>query len=706
MKKLVFIFVLLLVIKSVFCNEALSPRIANYIMHISLDNDKKMLDGATTLNWKNPSPTDTVRTLQFHLYYNAFRNTESTFNKERADGNSFMGRIDVKSDPWGWSEIMEMQDEAGNDLSANMKYIQPDDDNIGDRTVLEVALTKPVLPNQSTTVNFKWKAKIPNKAARTGHHKDFYFFAQWFPKVGVYEPAGMRYAEKGAWNCHQYHSSGEYYSDFGVYDVYLKVSENFVIGSSGELKSKVKDGEFNVWNFYVEDVIDFAWATSAQFKIAERKWKDVDIKLLYYPGKEAFVERYFTNITNAFSYMDEYVGAYPYPTFTIIDAPIYGIFSGAMEYPTLMTCISASFLPKGLKFTEALTAHEFIHQYFMQMVATHEVEEPWMDEGFTTYYEMRVMDEFEGKNTSAVDFLGVKMGSSEFNRAEYLSEDNPKIAEGNRRSWHYEHGGYGTIAYNKTGMWLKTLEGLIGTDVMDEVMQTYFERWKFKHPKGQDFIDVVNEIVPQFHQEKYGDDMNWFFEQVLYSSDVCDYKVASISVNEIVPKAGVYDINKSAIIPEEEDEKVFVSKVVINRTEGLKLPVEIEVFFDDDSSTLEFWDGKDRSVDFKYTGTKKVVAANIDPERKIDLDINFLNNSHSIEHQHIGVRKYVAQFISLLQQVMQVITVFIYAKALATFNNALHCKLCICIVSCISIKQLFTKYSSTYTFCTRKFRRF
>jgi len=659
MKSIISFLVLFLTINNVESKDALSPRIANYTMHITLDTENKMLAAETTLNWKNPSLTDTVKTLQFHLYYNAFRNTESTFNKERADGNSFMGRIDVKSDPWGWSEIIEMQDDAGNILTDKMKYIQPDDDNEDDRTVLEVTLAEAVLPGQSTTVNFKWKAKIPNKAARTGYNKDYYFFAQWFPKVGVYEPAGMRYAEKGAWNCHQYHSRGEYYADFGVYDVYLKVPENFVIGSSGILKNKEKAGDFTVWNFYVEDVIDFAWAASPHFKIAETKWKNVDIKLLYYPEKENFVERYFTNITNAFAYMDEFVGEYPYPTFTIIDAPIHGIFSGAMEYPTLMTCISASFLPKGLKFTEALTAHEFIHQYFMQMVATHEVEEPWMDEGFTTYYEMRVMDEFEGRHTSAVDFLGVKMGSSEFNRAEYLSEDNPKIAEGNRYSWKYKHGGYGTIAYNKTAMWLKTLEGLVSTKVMDTIMQTYFDRWKFKHPKGQDFIDVVNEIVSQFYNDKYGNDMNWFFDQVLYGSYVCDYKLASISVNEVVPKAGIYNTNEPIFIPEESNAKQFVSKVVVNRIEGLKLPVDIKVFFDDGSSVMEFWNGKARSVDFKYTDTKKVVAAYIDPEHKLDLEVNFLNNSYSIEHQHIGVRKYVAQFISLLQQIMQVITVFI-----------------------------------------------
>jgi len=634
----------------------LSNRTANYNMQIELDVENKMLNCKTVLLWKNPS-NDTIKNLQFHLYYNAFKNTQSTFNKERS-GSSFLGPIDVENNPWAWSKIETIKDAKGNDLSNTMQYIQPDDDNATDETVLEVGLKEAVLPNSSAEITFEWKAKIPFKSARTGYNKDFFFFAQWFPKVGVYEPAGTRYAVEGQWNCHQYHSSGEYYSDFGVYDVYLTVPKDYVVGASGALINKTENTENDTWYFRAEDVIDFTWTTSPHFEVQKTTWKNVEISLLSYPEKMYCATRYFTNIKNAMTYMDDYVGAYPYSTLTIVDPPIHGIFTGGMEYPTLLTSISACFLPEGLKFTEALTTHEFIHQYFMQMIATHEVEEPWMDEGFTTYYETRILDHYEGKHTSAVDWLGVKMGSSEFNRAEYLSTDNPKIAEGNRKSWHYNHGGYGTITYNKTAMWLKTLEGLIGRNVMDTIMKTYFERWKFKHPNGQDFIDIVNEIVPVYHADKLGADMNWFFDQVLYGSGVCDYKVASIKNSPLVPKAGIFGKDNTLVIPQDEEEQ-FVSKVVLNRIEEMQFPVDVAIHFDDGSTKMEYWDGKARSIDFEYTGTAKVFSAEIDPERKIDLDVNFLNNSYVVEHQGVGIRKYVAQFVKTLQQLMQTVSAFI-----------------------------------------------
>ncbi len=636
----------------------LSNRTANYTMHISLDVENKMLQGKTVLLWNNPS-NDTIKNMPFHLYYNAFKNTRSTFNKERS-GRSFLGPVDVENNHWGWSEINSIKDDKGNNLTSTIQYIQPDDDNNEDQTVLNVPLKTFLLPGESIEIEFEWTAKIPFRSARTGYNKDFYFFAQWFPKVGVYEPAGTRYAIKGQWNCHQYHSSGEYYADFGVYDVYLTVPENYVVGASGALQEKTVNGANQTWYFRAEDVIDFTWTTSPHYQVQKTTWKHVDISLLSYPEKMYCASKYFNNIKNALTYMDEHVGLYPYSTLTIVDPPIHGIFTGGMEYPTLLTSLSACFLPEGLKFTEALTTHEFIHQYFMQMVATHEVEEPWMDEGFTTYYEMRILDQYEGKHTSAVDWLGIKMGSSEFNRAEYLSTDNPKIAEGNRKSWQYKHGGYGTIAYNKTAMWLKTLDGIIGRNVMDTIMKTYFNRWKFKHPKGQDFIDVVNELVPKYHQDKFGADMNWFFEQVLYGSGVCDYKVAAIRNQPVVPKVGIFGADKEWVVPVgKETEQQYKSTVILNRLEEMQFPVEVVIHFEDGSKQIKYWDGKARSIDFTFTGPSKIASAEIDPNRKIDLDINFLNNSYVVEHQGVGIRKYVVQFINTLQQLMQTISAFI-----------------------------------------------
>jgi len=145
----------------------LSARIANYEIDVKLDAEQKKLIAHTKLVWKNPSQ-DTVRDLQFHLYYNAFKNSESTFFSER--GLPAIFKTSLQEDcNWSWVEIQNMTDEYGNDLATQMHYIQPDDENKSDQTVLRVPLPRPVLPNESIEVEFDWVGKIPKTMIRTGH---------------------------------------------------------------------------------------------------------------------------------------------------------------------------------------------------------------------------------------------------------------------------------------------------------------------------------------------------------------------------------------------------------------------------------------------------------------------------------------------------------------------------------------------------------
>ena len=204
--------------------QKLSDRIANYSMDVTLDVDQKMLSGQTRLHWQNPS-TDTVHELRFHMYYNAFKNSRSTFMIERG-GPGFLTSSWDDDCGWSWTAIDAIGD-GEHDFTPHIFYTQPDDDNVDDQTVLVVPLTEPVLPQENITIDFSWTAKIPKSMARTGYNKDYYFFAQWFPKLGVYEPAGMRFAKSGGWNCHQYHARGEYYADFGAYDVRITLPEDF-----------------------------------------------------------------------------------------------------------------------------------------------------------------------------------------------------------------------------------------------------------------------------------------------------------------------------------------------------------------------------------------------------------------------------------------------------------------------------------------------
>ncbi len=637
--------------------NALSPRIASYDIQVELDADKKMLYGKQTLYWKNPS-TDTIHELRYHLYHNAFKNSKTTFMKNQ---EFTLPGLDENDCDWGYIDIHKIEDEYGNNLAEAMEYIQPDDGNEFDQTVLRVPLKQPVMPNATIKINLDWTGKLPKIKPRTGYNKDYHFMVQWFPKVGVYEPAGMRYATKGQWSCHQYHASGEYYADFGNYKVDITVPKNYKVGASGSLKKESENGDKKTFTYQIDDVIDFAWTASPHFVEKTTKWKNVDIRLLCYPDHEHVAERFFVATKNAFEYLDEHVGEYPYSTLTIVDPPIHGIFSSGMEYPTLITSLSFCFLPKGVKTVETLTVHEFIHQYFMQMVATNEQEEPWMDEGLTTYYEGRILDHYYGAKTSTVDFLGIRVGNIEANRAGFFSIENPKIADNTYYARQFKHGGYGPISYNKTAIWLRTLEGLVGIETMDKIMKTYFERWKFNHPCARDFISVVNEVVWDNHGNKFGENMDWFFDQVLYGSELCDYKVAEIDHQDIQGSAGFFDDleNCETNSVAESDQDIFKSKTVLHRLGEVKMPIEILVIFNDGSEVMETWDGQARSTEFSYIGTKKIQSVEIDPLRKIYIDKNFLNNSLTTKTQRKSVRKYYTQFMGWIQNTMQNLSVLI-----------------------------------------------
>ena len=625
-------------------------------MEIDLDVENKQLEGQTQLTWKNTS-SDTISYLLFHMYYNAFKNANSTFFQEREVPEFLTYGIDEDCN-WAWTSITHIADENGNALIDASEYIQTDDRNSYDQTVLKVPLKKPLLSGEQATFTFNWKAKIPKTMPRTGYNKDFYFFAQWFPKVGVYEPVGTRYAKKGKWNCHQYHSDGEYYADFGSYDVKISVPADYLVASSGQLVSQEKKGNKKIWNYKVDDVIDFAWGCSPHFVMQEDSYKDTKIKFYTYPYKADLAERYFATIKYCMAYMEEHVGAYPYSTLTIIDPPIHGMYTGGMEYPTLITSLSFDFFPDGFKTPETLVVHEYIHQYFMQMIATHEVEEPWMDEGFTTYWEGRVLDAYLGSKTSTIDQWGITIGNREYNRGEFMGMKNPMIASNARKSWQYKHGGYGPISYNKTGVWLMTLEGMLGTPLFDEIMKAYFDRWKFKHPARQDFIYIVNELVAQKASDRFPEGMDWYFDQVLSGTGMCDYSVASITVKPTTGKRGIYgdDSNCQTIDPVKEE---FVSTVIMYRLEEVKIPVTIKVMFSDGSSKLYEWDGQERSSEIVITSPLKIVSAEIDPERKIYLDKNFLNNTLSVEKSNSSVRKIMVQWVTKFQHFLETISIVI-----------------------------------------------
>ncbi|MBI5729699.1 MAG: M1 family metallopeptidase [Ignavibacteriales bacterium] len=634
--------------------KPLSPRIAAYDISVKLDVDKKIIDGKETLRWKNTSP-DMINELQFHLYLNAFKNSNSTFMKE--SGGQLRG---IKADKneeifWGYIDVLSMKRINGANLTNKIKFIQPDDDNNDDQTVIAVALDKPLKPNEEIQLEINFKSKLPKIFARTGYAGNYFLVGQWFPKIGVYEYPGIRYAEKGGWNCHQFHANSEFYADFAVFDVNITVPSSFIVGAVGVLQSKLNNSDGTATHHYrAEDVVDFAWTASPKFQVVYDQWQNVKIKVMLQPEHFAQAERHIKAVKYALDYFDKYVGKYPYTTITVVDPPLNGFGSGGMEYPSFITAGTLWGLPEGIKMLEMVTIHEFGHNYFMGLLASNEFEEAFLDEGFNQYFETRIMNYAYGEKSSMIDYFGFKTGDFEFTRQGYTGIRNPKVAEIFRKSWEFTAGGYGSMSYNKTAVMMKTLEGLVGIETMNEIMKTYFERWKFKHPCVKDFTAIVNEVVIKNHGRKFGDNMNWYFDQTLYGSDVCDYKLASISNQEIMGAFGIIDKEGKREFLKEEKGKNIISKseVVIHRLGEVKLPVEVLIHFDDGKEILEKWDGQTRTYEFKYEGKSKIVWAKIDPNNKIPLDINIVNNSLTAKPESGIFIKYATKVLFWLENTM------------------------------------------------------
>ena len=633
----------------------LSPRNASYDMDVKLNTDTKIIDGFETLHWKNLS-NDNIKELRFHLYLNAFKNTKSTFMKESGGQLRGIDLDESETNSWGWTDVLSMKVQNGEDLTKKIKFIHPDDDNVNDQTVISVPLTKPVRPGETINLDIKFKSKLPKIFARTGFADDFFLVGQWFPKIGVYEYPGIRYATKGQWNCHQFHANSEFYADFGVYNVKITLPQKYIVGAVGiQTGEKKNNNGTKTLTFHAEDVIDFAWTASPIFKIAEATWKHVKIKVLLQPEHFAQAKRHTQSAIYALEYFDKHVGKYPYPNLTIVDPPLRGFGAAGMEYPTFITAGCLWGMPEGIRFTEDVVIHEFGHNYFMGMLASNEFEEAFLDEGFNTYLETRIMDHYYGKKTSFVNFAGYHFGDLESQRDGYVGMNNPKIAEDYRPAWDYKDGGYGAITYNKTATWMTTLDRLVGRKTMDEILKTYFNRWSFKHPCAKNFIDIVNEIVKKKYGNKFGDNMNWFFDEVLYGSDICDYKLAYISVNKVRSPLGVRDSAGTKLFyryRSTNGKNIYHSKVTIYRLGEVIMPVEILVRFDNNRDTLVSWNGKARTFDIRFDRPEKVVWAKVDPEHKLLIDVNLNNNSYSTEPDTRYRKKYFTKFIFWVENLM------------------------------------------------------
>ena len=585
--------------------------VVTYLIEAQLYPQTRKLTGTETLYWRNTSQ-HTVDHLRFHLYYNAFRNLKTTFMQEGNYYKAYPSPQEQKTLKFGEIKLKEIRCIGGKELTENMQFIAPDDDNPEDRTVMELKLLEPIMPGQGLRLKIEFVLTIPQIFARTGGEGDYFFLAQWFPKVGVLQ-------EDGQWNCHQFHFNSEFFADFGMYRVWLTVPEKYVVGASGNLIKQEENADNSItYVFEEKNIHDFAWTAYPHFtRITETiqlksGMEPTTVELLLAPGHDEIKNRYLNSAKYALHFFAKTIFPYPFKKLTIVDPPLKGIQSGGMEYPTLVTGGYLDILPDFFNLVEAVTIHEVAHQYWYGLIGSDETREAWLDEGITSFFEWEIMDEYFKDTPSLVDSPLVKINDWEMERAQYLQ--SLSVDPVNRFSWKFlDRTQYALNVYFKAGLFLRCLKNLLGKEHMYGFFKFYAEKYRLKHPTTADLIETFNTFT--------NDDFSWAFDEFILSEQSLDHAVLSVDSVKLPGKPEMY-----------RNEAVFIRK------EGY-FPVELVITLENGKEIRSFWNEKEKWKKITFEDTSPITFAAIDPLYKVPLDRNFLDNSKVLSPRVSGLKR-------------------------------------------------------------------
>jgi len=615
----------------------MSQRVVWYQIAAKYDPKTHTLEGDETLTYHNLTgqPLDTF---PFHLYLNGFQPKADWISETKRDGTRDVDFNKWEKSYYGADEIKSFEVVGQGDLTSQLQFIQPDDDNKEDHTVVQAKLKTPIPPDGYVQFKITFHDQFPETLERTGWKRDFLLAGQWFPKVGVWW--------HGAWNCHQFHGSTEFFADFGVYDVKITVPQNEIVGASGIKVDEANNADgTRTTTYHGEDIHDFAWTASPHYRIMDDTYQGtmgpIKLRIMMQPANWSQAQRHDDILRNTLDRFEKWYGPYPYKTLTMVD-PEPGSAAEGMEYPTFITGGTNWFVPKGIKLPELVVEHEFGHQYWYGMVATNEFEDAWMDEGINSYSEVKVLDSIFGPKTSVFNLAGATMGDAELQRGSYAGvADLDPIA---RNGWEYAtFDSYAGITYGKTAIVLLTLENIIGEDTMQRAMHTYFMRYRFTHPTKEDFLKTLEEVS--------GKNLRWYFDQAFYGTQVLDFRVMKA---ESTPEDWYKDSFNEDKAKKGETE--YLTDVIVQNRETFLMPVDVAIKFDNGETVREHWDGQTRWIRYVYHKKAKVESVEIDPDHKILFDRNNFNNSYTVEPNGTATSKLTNYWRFIQQFFAQMLT--------------------------------------------------
>ena len=532
-------FILILIVSSTTKAQYFQQEV-NTDIAVTLDDKKHELQAFETIEYINNS-NDTLSFIYFHLWPNAYKNNKTKLAQQLEEAGEFNLRFAPKENR-GYIDSLDFK---ANGEKLTLEY----DENID---YVKVILNKPLLPKEKIIITTPFRVKIPyGNVSRLGHLDNAYQITQWFPKPAVYDQNG--------WNVMPYLSQGEFYSEYGSYDVKITLPDNYVVGATGDLVNGEKELEWlnknnsrtrrlieskayldltsmehpisskttKTLHYHQNNVHDFAW-------FADKRWHVLkgEVELPHSHRKVTtwamFTNNEFNLWKDAVQYLDSsiyyyslWVGDYPYNQVTAVDGALTA--GAGMEYPNV-TVIGESGTADML---ETVILHEVGHNWFYGILGSNERIHAWMDEGMNTFVENRVTEKLHPD--AGFPMLGAGL-SKKVGLDKYKTRgmhDMSYLLNARRNydqpietpSSLFTPTNYGAIIYSKTGIGFDFLLAYLGDSVFNECMHTYFEEWKFKHPQPTDVAAVFTRVS--------GKDLSWFFDDYIKTTKKIDYKVVS-----------------------------------------------------------------------------------------------------------------------------------------------------------------------------------
>ena len=587
---------------------------AKYKMDIDVDAENFTYQGKQTLTYTNNSP-DELKVVYFHLYWNAFK--AGSMMDQRVGGQGKNGDSRLQKD--GISRLASIpKTEEG---AQNIHWIKQNGKDLKfeiQETIMKVELATPIKPNSSTTFTMDWDAVIPMQIRRSGRNNREGIdmtVTQWYPKIAEYDYDG--------WATFDY-VGREFHAPFSDFEVNIKIDKNYVIGAGGILenplevkgydeKATIKTDDKNkaTWKWSAKNMLDFAWAADKDYTV--ENFTVLDGPKVYYVYQKSDKTKLWSDskpyITQFFQLMNATFGRYTYPTYSFIQGG-----DGGMEYGMCTMMLGEANSLEGLL---GLMVHEGGHSWNQQIMAYNESMRPWMDEGFTSYYENLVMHQIlPPKVATANPFVGTLNAYRNFVKR---GIEEPAVWFGD----HHDNGGaYSFASYVKGELFLVQLGYIMGEQNLSATMKEFYNTWKLKHPTDRDLMHIAQKVS--------GMDLKWFQNYWINTTKTIDYGIKDVK----------YDANSTTVtlvnngnIPMPidfsiltKDKKVINYQIPLNMTHVWK---KKDIY--GDFTTLNYWPWTQKEYTFTIPYNKSQISTlGIDFSQRL-ADVNMADNMVEIK---------------------------------------------------------------------------